>query len=78
MGGGSTPLLKCFRNNLLNIYSIGPNRRQRTVAEPALKTAKHDGKSETIQTQAINKYKGQFTAGSREGLKLKASQGRLP
>lgn len=51
---------------------------QPTVAEPALKTAKHDGKSETIQTQAINKYKGQFTAGSREGLKLKASQGRLP
>lgn len=45
----STLLLKHFRNNLLNIYSIGLNRAEPTVAEPVLITAEDSHKPRTVQ-----------------------------
>lgn len=65
--GKSTLLLKHFRNNLLNIYSIGLNRAEHTVAEPALSTAEDGNKPRTVQIQATDKYEASRWPGAERG-----------
>lgn len=74
MGGGRTLLLKHFRNNLLNIYSIGLNRAEPIVAEPAFITTEDGNEPRLSRPKPWTNIKDQLTAGGREGLKLKASQ----
>lgn len=71
--GKSTLLLKHFRNNLLNIYSIGLNRAEHTVAEPALSTAEDGNKPRTVQIQATDKYERPADGREQRGVQGKAS-----